>query len=223
MVRFFRFHGDERPEVLAAPAGDTHPVLVRGKDYLSGGEELEVAADLVVLAVGMMPTKIDDLVQMLKISRGTDRFLAEVHPKLRPVETAVNGIVLAGTAQGPMTIQESVAAASAAAAKVSVLLGQGEVKLDPFVAWVDPEKCDGTGACIDVCQYEDAIKLETVTVNGREMQRAIVTPANCAGCGGCVSACPNRAIDIQGWTLDQYDAMVDAIALDLWELMEEPA
>ena len=223
MVRFFRFHGDERPEVVAAPQGDTHPVLVRSKDYLSGGEELEVAADLVVLAVGMMPTPIDNLVQMLKISRGNDRFLAEVHPKLRPVETAVNGIVLAGTAQGPMTIQESVAAASAAAVKVSVLLGQGEVQLDPFVAWVDPEKCDGTGACIDVCKYEDAIRMETVTVEGREVQRAVVTPANCAGCGGCVSACPNRAIDIQGWTLDQYDAMVDAIALDLWELMEEAA
>ena len=222
-VRFFRFHGNERPEVVPAPKGDTHPVLVRGKDYLSGGEELEVAADLVVLAVGMVPTQIDDLVQMLKISRGTDRFLAEVHPKLRPVETAVNGVVLAGTAQGPMTIQESVAAASAAAAKVSVLLGQGEVQLDPFVAWVDPEKCDGTGACIEVCQYEDAISMETVNVNGVDVKRAVVTPANCAGCGGCVSACPNRAIDIQGWTLDQYDAMVDAIALDLWELMEEPA
>jgi heterodisulfide reductase subunit A2 len=223
MVRFLRFHGDERPKVVAAPTGDTHPVLVRAKDHLTWGEELEVPVDLVVLAVGMMPTQIDDLVQMLKISRSVDRFLAEVHPKLKPVETAVNGVVLAGTAQGPMTIQESVAAASAAAAKVSILLGQGEVQLDPFVAYVDPAKCDGTGACIEVCKYEDAIKLETVKVNGKDVKRAVVTPANCAGCGGCVSACPNRAIDIQGWTLDQYDAMVDAIGLDLWELMEVPA
>lgn len=184
---------------------------------------MEVAADLVVLAVGMMPTQVDELVQMLKISRGVDRFLAEVHPKLRPVETAVNGVILAGTAQGPMTIQESVAAASAAAVKVAVLLGQGEVQLDPFVAYVDPEKCDGTGACIEVCKYEDAIRMETVTVNGKDVKQAVVTPANCAGCGSCVSACPNRAVDIQGWTLDQYDAMVDAIALDLWELMEVPA
>ena len=222
MVRFLRYRGIERPEVVAAPEGDTHPVLVRAKDSLTQGEEMEVAADLVVLAVGMMPTQVDELVQMLKISRGADRFLAEVHPKLRPVETAVNGVILAGTAQGPMNIQESVAAASAAAVKVSVLLGQGEVELDPFVAYVDPEKCDGTGACIEVCQYEDAITMETVNINGKDVKRAVVTPANCAGCGGCVSACPNRAIDIQGWTLDQYDAMVDAIALDLWELMEAP-
>ncbi|MBT3391135.1 MAG: CoB--CoM heterodisulfide reductase iron-sulfur subunit A family protein [Chloroflexi bacterium] len=223
MVRFLRFHGNERPEVVAAPAGDTHPVLVRAKDHLTWGEELEVPVDLVVLAVGMLPTQIDDLVKMLKVSRSVDRFLAEVHPKLKPVETAVNGVILAGTAQGPMTIQESVAAASAAAVKVSVLLGQGEVQLDPFVAYVDPSKCDGTGDCIEVCKYEDAITMETVNVNGKDVRRAVVTPANCAGCGGCVSACPNRAIDIQGWTLDQYDAMVDAIALDLWELMEVPA
>jgi heterodisulfide reductase subunit A len=125
MVRFIRYHGDERPEVLAAPAGDTHPVLVRVRDYLTYGEEIEVPVDLMVLAVGMMPRQIDTLVDMLKISRGADRFLLEVHPKLRPVEMAVRGIVLAGTAQGPMNIQESLSAASAAAAKVAALLGQG--------------------------------------------------------------------------------------------------
>ena len=113
MVRFLRFHGDDRPEVAAAPKGDSHPVLVTVRDYLTWGEELEVPADLVVLAVGVMPRDVDDLVKNLKISRGTDRFLAEVHPKLRPVETAVPGVILAGTAQGPMNIQETVAAASA--------------------------------------------------------------------------------------------------------------
>jgi heterodisulfide reductase subunit A len=105
MVRFIRFHGDERPEVVAAPDGDTHPVLVQVKDYLTWGEELEVPVDLVVLAVGMLPNPVNDLIQLLKISPGTDRFLLEVHPKLRPVETAVPGVILAGTAQGPMNIQ----------------------------------------------------------------------------------------------------------------------
>jgi len=223
MTRFLRFHGDERPQVVKAPKGDSHPVLVRTKDYLTWGEEIEVPVDLVVLAVGFMPRDVGDLVEKLKISRGTDRFLAEVHPKLRPVETAVPGVILAGTAQGPMNIQETVAAASAAASKVATLLAAGEVKLDPFVALVDPEKCDGTGACIEVCEYEDAIALETLMVNGQEVKKAMVTPANCSGCGNCVSACPNRAVDVQGWTLDQYEAMVDAITLDLPELMEVEA
>lgn len=218
MVRFLRFHAEEPPEVVPAPQHDSHPVLVKVKDYLTWGEELEVPADLVVLAVGMTPDSIDDLVGLLKISPGTDRFLLEVHPKLRPVETAVPGIVLAGTAQGPMNIQESCAAAEAAASKVAGLLSQGVVQLEPFVAWVDPERCDNSGQCVEVCRYEDAISLQTFSVNGRTAQRAVVSPANCAGCGACVSACPNRAIDLQGWELDQYEAMVDAIVADLSEL-----
>jgi len=223
MVTFFRFHEDEMPEVVAAPKGDTHPVLVRFADHLTMGEEIEIAVDIVVLAVGMMPRDINDLIQMLKISPGTDRFLLEVHPKLRPIETAVTGIVLAGTAQGPMNIQESVSAAGAAAAKVAALLGKGHVELDPFVAQVDAELCDGTGACVEVCSYEDAISLQAFSINGRAVQRAVVSPANCVGCGCCVSACPNRAINVQGWELDQYEVMVDAIAMDLPELVEVAA
>jgi heterodisulfide reductase subunit A len=223
MVRFLRFHGDDRPEVIEAPEGDEYPILIKIRDHLTWGEELEVPVDLVVLAVGFMPRDVDDLVQMLKISRSSDRFLAEVHPKLRPVETAVPGVILAGSAQGPMNIQESIAAASAAASKVSALLATGEVKLEPFVAKVDLEKCNGTGSCVEVCEYEDAIAVKSLTLDGVVVQRAVVSPANCSGCGNCVSACPNQALDVQGWTLAQYEAMVDAIALDLPQLMEVEA
>ena len=213
-ARFVRFHGTDRPTVLVAPPGDTHPVLVQVNDTFTYGERVEIAADLVVLAVGMTPRPVDDLVQMLKVSRGNDQFLLEAHPKLRPVETAVNGVVLAGTAQGPMNIQESLAAASAAAAKVATLLGQGKVELPPFVARVDAEKCDGSGACVQACVYEGAIALQAFMMDGKEARRAVVTPANCSGCGACVGVCPNRAIDVQAWTLAQYEAMVDAIAMD---------
>lgn len=211
-VRFLRFAGEAPPEVRPAPAGEAYPVLVEIKDCLTGGEALEVPVDLVVLATGMLPSPVEDLIRLLKVSPGNDGFLLEVHPKLRPVETAVPGIVLAGTAQAPMNIQESCAAAGAAAAKVAVLLGRGSVELEPFVARVDPERCTGSGECVAICPYEDAIALRPVGVNGRQAQRAVVTPANCVGCGMCVSACPNRAIDVQGWTLDQYEAMVTAIA-----------
>ena len=188
------------------------------KDYLTWGEEIDVPVDLLVLAVGMMPNPIEDIIDLLKVAAGTDRFLLEVHPKLRPVETAVPGIVLAGTAQGPMNIQESCAAAAAAASKVAVLLSQGRVELQPFVAHVDPERCTGSGECVVVCRYEEAITLTTISLHDHEVQRAVVTPANCAGCGACVSACPNHAIDLQGWTLDQYNAMIDAIVEPLPEL-----
>ncbi|MEA1978058.1 MAG: CoB--CoM heterodisulfide reductase iron-sulfur subunit A family protein [Chloroflexota bacterium] len=218
MVRFVRVTGTSLPEVSSAPQDDTHPVLVKAIDYLTQGVELEIPVDLVVLAGGVMPRQIDDLIKMLKISPGTDRFLLEVHPKLRPVETAVPGVVLAGTAQGPMNIQESCASAAAAASKVVILLGQGLVELEPFVAWVNPELCTGSGECVEVCSYEDAIALETFTDNGKQVTKAIVTPANCVGCGACVSACPNQAVDVQGWTLKQYESMVEAIVADLPEI-----
>jgi heterodisulfide reductase subunit A len=212
-VMFLRYLGEELPSVTRID-GDSSPVTVRVKDTLTFGEELEIPVDLLVLAVGMMPRPVDDLIELLKISPGTDRFLLEVHPKLRPVETAVPGIVLAGTAQGPMNVQEACAAASAAAAKVGALLGSGAVELDPFVAEVDPERCDGSGKCVEVCAYEDAIAVIPTEVNGETVQRAVVTPANCVGCGVCVSVCPNRALSVKGWTLEQFDAMVDALAAD---------
>jgi heterodisulfide reductase subunit A len=220
MVRFIRFHGDEKPEVMSAPEGDSYPALVKVKDYLTYGKELEVPADLVVLAVGMMPRNLDDLVGMLKISRGADRFLLEAHPKLRPVEMSVRGIVLAGTAQSPMNIQETLLAASASAAKVASLLGQGKVELPPFVARVDEEKCNGTGACVTACPKEGAIVMQTFEENGKEIQRPVITPAYCTGCGACVGVCPNRAIDVQAWTLKQYEAMVEAITMKIPSIEE---
>lgn len=213
-VRFLRFHAAEMPQITAVADGAEggFPLLVDVRDRLTWDQELQVPVDLVVLATGMMPSPIEDLVRLLKIAPGTDRFLLEAHPKLRPVETAVPGVILAGTAQGPMNVQESCAAAAAAAAKVAVLLGRGEVLLEPYVARVDAARCEGTGECVAVCAYEDAIRVAEVRENGRVLRRAVVTPANCTGCGACVSACPNRAIDVQGWTLDQYEAMVDVFA-----------
>jgi len=215
-VTFLRFHAEDGPQVVANPVqGEQQPLLITVRDHNTWGRELEVPVDLVVLAVGIMPNPTEDLVNLLKINAGNDRFLLEVHPKLQPIETAVPGVFLAGTAQGPMNIQESCAAASAAAAKVAALLGRGIVELAPYVASVDHELCDGSGRCVEVCPYEDAIALETMEVGGEQVVRAVVTPANCAGCGSCVSACPNQAIDLQGWTLEQYEAMVDVIALGM--------
>ncbi len=121
------------------------PIVVRVQDTLTFGEEVEIPADLVVLAVGMEPSDIGDLVDMMKLPVGADGFLLEVHPKLRPVELATAGLLLAGTCQAPMDIGESCNAASAAASKAAVLLAKGSVQLDPFVAEVDPEKCEGHG------------------------------------------------------------------------------
>lgn len=214
-VLFLRYFGEQPPVVERAPQDDPYPVLVRVNDQLTCGEEIEVPVDLVVLAVGMMPNPVEDLIDLFKITPGKERFLLEVHPKLRPVETAVPGVVLAGTAQAPMNIQESSASGSAAAAKVVALLGQTMVELEPFVARVNQDLCQGSGECVKVCPYEGAIELTSFSINGNSVQRAVVTPANCKGCGACVGACPNHAIDLQGWTIDQYEAMLDALVMEI--------
>ena len=81
-----------------------------------------------------------------------------------------------------MNIQESCAAAEAAASKVAILLCEGQVELEPFVAQVDLQHCQGTGECVQYCPQEDAIHLESFSKNGKTFQRAVVTPANCNGC-----------------------------------------
>jgi heterodisulfide reductase subunit A len=214
-VTFLRYFAEEIPHVVKASEEDKRPLLVKVNDHLTWGEEIELPVDLVVLATGMMPSPVDDLIEMFKIAPGSDRFLLEVHPKLRPVETAVTGVVLAGTAQGPMNINESCAAAEAAASKVAILLGNAQVELEPYVAQVDLERCQGSGECVQYCPQEEAIHLETFTENGKTFQRAVVTPANCNGCGVCVAVCPNRAIDVAGWRLDEYEAMVTAITAEI--------
>jgi heterodisulfide reductase subunit A len=214
-VVFMRFEAEDPPQVIAndGQTGD-YPLLVKVKDTLTFGEEVTAPVDLVVLATGVEPNDVTDLVEMMKLPVGTDRFLLEVHPKLRPVELPITGIMLAGTCQAPMDVGEACNAAGAAAVKAAALLGSGYVALDPFVAEVDPEKCSGTGACVDACLSDGALRLVEVTADGRKVKRAQVAPALCLGCGACVGVCPENAIDIAGWTLRQYEAMVDRIVAD---------
>ncbi len=213
-VVFMRFAADNPPVVEPGPSGGGFPLEVTVADELTFGESLRIPADLVVLVTGLEPGPIPDLVEMLKLPLGADRFLLETHPKLRPVELPMAGVFLAGTCQAPMDVGETCNAASAAAVKAVSLLGAGHVELDPFVAEVDVRACTGTGACVEACLNEGAIRLETMEVDGEKVARAKVTPALCLGCGACVAVCPRNAIAINGWTLGQYEAMVDMVVSD---------
>ncbi|MGD8981045.1 MAG: CoB--CoM heterodisulfide reductase iron-sulfur subunit A family protein [Desulfobacterales bacterium] len=210
-VVFIRFEAQEAPEVSKNGYSDEFPLLVKAKDMLTFGEEVEVPADLVVLAAGVEPNSISGIVDMMKLPVGADRFLLEVHPKLRPVELPVSGIFLAGTCQAPMDVGEACNGAAAAAVKAAALLNRGYVELDPFVAEVDLQKCKGAGACVEACLSDGALGLVEMEIDGQKVQRAQVTPAFCTGCGACVAVCLENAIDVNGWTLKQYEAMVDAI------------
>jgi heterodisulfide reductase subunit A len=213
-VIFHRYRGEAPPTVGKAPSSDACRLLVTVEDGLTAGEEIEVGVDLLVLAVGMMPADNATLIDNLKLASSSDGFLQEVHPKLRPVEMAVSGVMLAGACQAPKDITESCATASAAAVKAAAILRKGYVELDPYVVKVDLARCEGSGLCVEECPMDGALHMEG---EGSE-RHVVVNPAVCNGCGCCVAICPTRALDVNGWTLDQYEAMVDAIAADAVEV-----
>ncbi|MBU3101657.1 MULTISPECIES: CoB--CoM heterodisulfide reductase iron-sulfur subunit A family protein [Clostridium] len=181
----------------------------------STGETVQIDADIVVLAAA---TKAKDdattIKRILGISTDTNNFFTEAHPKLRPVETHSAGIFLAGACQGPKDIPETVAQASAAAAKVIGVLSKDKLVNNPCVSEVDESICSGCLACTKICPY-DAISSKTIEVkeNGNIITKIVasVNEALCQGCGGCTVACRPGAIDLKGFTNKQILAEVDAI------------
>ena len=203
---FLRFSDDAPPEV----ARDGDGLVVRMRDTLMTGEEVEIPADLVVLVTGMVPRENATLMQALKLPLDAGGFFNEIHPKLRPVETVIDGVFIAGTAQGPKTLAESVASALAAVSKGAALLLKGYVDLPPLVATVDAARCAWCGECATACPYEGAV--EKVLVGSREV--AAIHAELCKGCGGCVPVCASEAIDLAGYSNAQVRAMIEALATE---------
>jgi len=183
-------------------------VMVWGADTLTG-RTVEVAADLVVLAAGAVPSAgAAELGRRLRATTDGLGFFNEAHPKLRPVESLTAGIYLAGAAQAPKDIAETVSQAGAAAAKVLSLFSRQELVQEPTVATVDPELCAACGLCVRACPYEAR------QINER-LRVAEVNPALCQGCGACVTACPNKACAVRNARPVQYLAMLDAALADV--------
>jgi heterodisulfide reductase subunit A len=185
-------------------------LIVRAEDTLMG-QLIEEEADLVVLAVGMVPrTDSDAVSNLLKLSQSSDKFLLEAHPKLRPVDTASDGIFLAGCCQGPKDIPDTVAQASAAAAKACIPLSQGKVKTEAMVSQVAEQLCRGCGFCVEACPYE-AIELKSIERLGQTVEVASVNEVLCKGCGACAAACLSGAIQQNSFTDEQLLSMIASL------------
>jgi len=101
-------------------------VMVWGADTLSG-QQVQIAADLVVLATAMLPhPATQPLARMLGLPTDKHGWLLPRDSNVRPVETVRPGVFLAGVCTGPMDIPETVAHASAAAAQVLKLFSRRE-------------------------------------------------------------------------------------------------
>jgi len=184
----------------------TKNLLIRAED-MTLGEPIELEAELVVLSTAAVPSKgSEEVARILNVTRGTDGFFMESHPKLKPIDTAVDGIFLAGACQGPKDIPYSVSQGSGAAARAATILSKPTWKIEPIIAVVDPEKCRNTkvkcGICSQRCPY-GAIKAP-------EGEPAKVTTAMCHGCGTCVAECPSDAITQMHFTDAQIFAQIRA-------------
>jgi len=160
--------------------------------------------DLAVLAVGMTPAPNGNLREVLKLAAGPDGFFLEAHPKLRPLETVLDGIYLAGACQGPKDLSESITQGSGAAAKVLALLAHDTVTLDGLISQVDPDKCIGCESCFKECPFQ-AVEM---VGEGKKRQARIIEAA-CKGCGVCAGACPSGAIIARGFTDEMILAQID--------------
>jgi heterodisulfide reductase subunit A len=202
-VAFIRFNPRMPPRVARDPRGEA-PLVVRTIDRLTFNEELEVPLDALVLAQGLVAGNMTALIDLFRCSVGPDRFLLEVHPKLRPVELAAFGLFLAGSVQGPMDTVEATAGAAAAASKAAGLISQGTIELDPFIAQVEEAQCSGCKLCLAACAY-DAISRD------EQKKVAVVNEALCTGCGTCVATCPCNAITQFGFSDPQVKSEVLAL------------
>lgn len=174
-------------------------IKVWGVDTLAG-KDIEIDADMVVLATAMRPAEgAEELARTLKIAMDKDGFLAEAHPKLKPVESVTSGVFLAGAAQAPKDIPEAVAQASGAASKAIAVLSQERLFHAPTVAIVNANLCTGCGMCVDVCPY-DSLSLKDGKVEVNEVL--------CEGCGTCSATCLRAAIQVRNLTPLQVHEMI---------------
>lgn len=187
-------------------------LIVRGVDTLLG-KPVEVAADMVVLATAIVPQPdAKEFAKRIGIGYDEYGFYNEAHLKLRPVETATAGIYLCGACQSPKDIPDSVAQASAAAAKVLGLFSREQLEREPVVAAVGESTCAGCWGCVYACPYNAIEQKEIRDRNGNLIKEvASVNPGLCQGCGTCVTFCRSNSIDLAGFTEKQIFAEVMAL------------
>ncbi len=181
--------------------------IVRINDILTNRKELEVEADLVVLVIGMVPRSNNSVADILKLPRGRDSFFNEIHMKLRPVETVIDGITIAGTCQGPKNVVESINSALSAAIKSYSFVGKDKLMVEPVVAEVDPNLCKWCDKCTRACPFDAIFK--------NEQGVAHVNDTVCKGCGMCLPVCPTNAIQLKTFTDNEIESMIDVLANEL--------
>jgi len=201
-VRFIRYSLERPPEVI----GDEKVEKVKAYHEL-WRKEIELSCDMLVLTTPLIPAEDNqDISKMLKVSLDEFGFFLEAHLKLRPVEFAMDGIYICGSARWPTDVTEGISQAYAAASKAAGPLRMGYVKAEAINAFVNEDECSGCGVCEVLCPFQ-AIELQP-----RDEKRVShINEAVCKGCGTCGAACPSGAISMHHFTDEQILAQVEAL------------
>jgi heterodisulfide reductase subunit A len=181
-------------------------LVVVAEDTLLGAMT-RIPVDMVILCVALEPQPdAGEVARLFNISCSTDDFFLEKHPKLDPVATTTDGIFVVGCAQGPKDIPDTVAQASAAAARALALISRGEIEIEAATAVIDENICSGCGICNPLCPYS-AISFD------EEKKISRINDALCKGCGTCVAACPSNAITAKHFTTEQIMAEIEGVLI----------
>jgi heterodisulfide reductase subunit A len=202
-VNFIRGRAGEVTDIAETPE-EKGRLVVLCEDTLIGRQR-RLPVDMVILSNALEPrADAGEMAKLLSISRSRDGFFMEKHPKLDPVATTTDGVFVAGCCQGPKDIPDTVAQASAAAARVMAMISKGSVEIEAATAIIEEEFCSGCKTCIALCPYN------AISFN-EEKKVSFINEALCKGCGTCAAACPSGAITSRHFTVEQIMAQLEGV------------
>ncbi len=172
-------------------------------------QPVAIMADVLALATAIVPNDNSDLSRIYKVALNAEGFFSEVHAKIRPLDSATDGIFMAGLCHFPKPIEESIAEGYAAASRATTILSKEFLQLESTISHPVDENCDGCAFCIEPCPYQAITLLEYM--KGGEIKKAVeVNEVRCKGCGSCMATCPKQGIVVKGFTMEQLGAQVEA-------------
>lgn len=192
-------------EIIQDP--ETGKLIVDVEDALLQ-QFLTIDADLVVLAPAMVPAQgTKELAELLRLDLDQDEFFKEYNAKLRPTETKLRGIFLAGGATFPKDAPTTSLHSHSAAMKAAKFLHNSKIIKDQRTAVINEDYCGDCEFCPVTCPY-GAISLVPTTENHLV---ARVSDLLCEGCGVCVGTCPLNAIELRHSRPNQMQAQMEGL------------